>query len=137
MTLKIYDSAVKGLKLKVRQFCGITITFDTFREVTGENLLGGGRLPLCILKRAKNLGGSGIILLWYKKMVQVRKEQGMYTSPTPWILHRLSCYLQNIAVQTQLLYVRACKTANSSLDQYQNSILISTLPISFLSNAIF
>ena len=93
MTLKIYDSAVKVLKLTVRQFCGITITFDTFGEVTGENLVVGGRLPPCILKRVKNLGGSGIILFWYKKIVQVRKGQGMCTPATPWTLDRLSCYL--------------------------------------------
>ena len=62
MTLKIYGSVVKGLKLTVSQFCRITITFDTFGKVTGENLVGGGRVPPCILKRVKNLGGSGIIL---------------------------------------------------------------------------
>ena len=137
MTLKFYDSVVKGLKLTVRQFCGITITFDTFGEVTGENLVGGERLFPCILKRVKNLGSSGIILFWYKKIVQVRKGQGIYSPPTPWTLDRLSCYLYYIAFQAQLFYVRACKTANRCLDQYQNSILISTLPISFLSNAIF
>ena len=67
MTLKIYDSAVKGLKLKVRQFCGITITFNTFGEVTGENLVGGGRLPPYIMERVKNVGSSGIISFWYTK----------------------------------------------------------------------
>ena len=117
MTLKFYDSVVKGLKLTVRQFCGITITFDTFGEVTGENLVGGERPLPCILKRVKILGGSGIILFWYKKIVQLRKGKGMYSPPTHWTLDRLSCYLYYIAVQTQLFYVRGCKTANSCLDQ--------------------
>ena len=67
MTLKIYDSVVKVLKLTVRQFCGTTIMFDTFGEVTEENLVVGGRLSPCILKRVKNFGGFGIILFWYKK----------------------------------------------------------------------
>ena len=39
MTLKFYISVAKGLKLKVRRFCGLR---RTFVEVTGEKLAGGG-----------------------------------------------------------------------------------------------
>ena len=127
----------KRVETKSQTILWETITFDTFGEVRGENLAEGGRFPPSILKRGKNLGGSRIILFWYKKIVQVRKGQGVYTPPTPCTLNRLSCYLQYIAVQTQLFYVRPYKTVYSCLDQYQSSSLISMLPISFLSNAFF
>ena len=42
MTLKFYTSVAKGLKLKVRKFCGLS---PTFVEVTGEKLLGRAFLP--------------------------------------------------------------------------------------------
>ena len=38
MNLKFYTSVTKGLKLKVRKFWGLVLTFV---EVTGEKLLGG------------------------------------------------------------------------------------------------
>ena len=53
MTLKFYTSVAKGLKLKVRQFLGIS---PTFVKVAGEKLVGGGALccpPPPILNRAK------------------------------------------------------------------------------------
>ena len=37
MALKFYNSVVKGLKVKVRQFWGLVLTFV---EVTGEKLVG-------------------------------------------------------------------------------------------------
>ena len=37
MALKFYSSVTKGLKLKVRKFCGLTIMFV---EVTGEKVVG-------------------------------------------------------------------------------------------------
>ena len=42
-SLKLYTSVVKGLKLKVRNFWGLT---STFAEVTGENLVEGAFLTL-------------------------------------------------------------------------------------------
>ena len=42
--LKFCTSVAKGLKLKVRKFCGPT---PTFVEVTGEKMVGGG--PFCPL----------------------------------------------------------------------------------------
>ena len=41
--LKFYTSVSKGLKLKVRKFCGLILTFV---EVTGEKPLGGAFLLL-------------------------------------------------------------------------------------------
>ena len=41
VSLKFYTSLSKGLKLKVRKFWGLILTFA---EVTGEKLVGGGRL---------------------------------------------------------------------------------------------
>ena len=38
--LKFYTIVAKGLKLKVRKFCGL---IPTFAEVTEEKLVGGGR----------------------------------------------------------------------------------------------
>ena len=55
MVLKFYTSVAKGLKLKVRKFCGL---IPTFVEVTGKNLLvGRGWLfaPALILNRVKKL----------------------------------------------------------------------------------
>ena len=49
MTLKFYISVAKGLKLKVRRFCGLSLMFV---EVTGEKLVGGAFLPP-ILNRIK------------------------------------------------------------------------------------
>ena len=46
MTLKFYTSAAKGLKLKVRTFCGLS---PTFVEVRGEKLVGGTFWPLPLL----------------------------------------------------------------------------------------
>ena len=44
MAMKFYISEAKGLKLKVRKFGGLIITFV---EVTGEKLVGGAfLLPL-------------------------------------------------------------------------------------------
>ena len=40
--LKCYTSLAKGLKLKVRKFLGLILTFV---EVTGEKLVGGGGGP--------------------------------------------------------------------------------------------
>ena len=42
MGLKFYTSVAKGLKLKVRKFCGL---ISTFVEVTGEKLVGGFLAP--------------------------------------------------------------------------------------------
>ena len=39
MVLKFYTSVAKGLKQKVRKFCGL---IPTFLEVTGEKLVVGG-----------------------------------------------------------------------------------------------
>ena len=53
MTLKFYTSVAKGLKLKVRQFLGIS---PAFVKVAGDKLVGGGALccpPPPILNRAK------------------------------------------------------------------------------------
>ena len=44
MALKFYASVAKGLKLKVRKFCG---KIRTLVEVTGKKLVGGG--PFCLL----------------------------------------------------------------------------------------
>ena len=41
--VKFYTSVTKGLKLKVRMFCGLILTFI---EVTGEKLVGGTFPPL-------------------------------------------------------------------------------------------
>ena len=41
MTWKFYNSVAKGSKLKVRKFCGLSLTFV---EVTGEKLAGGGTI---------------------------------------------------------------------------------------------
>ena len=46
--LKFYTSLSKGLKLKVKQFWGLILTFV---EVTGEKLVGGAFLPSPILNR--------------------------------------------------------------------------------------
>ena len=40
--VKFYISVVKGLKLKVKKFLGLILTFV---EVTGENLVGGTFAP--------------------------------------------------------------------------------------------
>ena len=53
MTLKFYISVAKGLKLKVRRFCGLSLMFV---EVTGEKLVGGAFLPP-ILNRIKEYIG--------------------------------------------------------------------------------
>ena len=50
MNLKFYTSLSKGLKLKVKKFLGLILTFV---EVTGENLVGGAFLPPPILNRVK------------------------------------------------------------------------------------
>ena len=42
MALKFYTSVAKGLRLKVRNFWGLILTFV---EVTGEKLVGGAFLP--------------------------------------------------------------------------------------------
>ena len=42
MTMKFYSSVAKGLKLKVREFCGQS---PTFVEVTGERLVGEPSIP--------------------------------------------------------------------------------------------
>ena len=42
MTLKVYISVSKGLKLKVSELLGVT---PTFGEVAGEKLLGGTFCP--------------------------------------------------------------------------------------------
>ena len=42
MTMKFYSSMAKGLKLKVREFCGQS---PTFVEVTGERLVGEPSIP--------------------------------------------------------------------------------------------
>ena len=54
MTLKFYASMEKGLKLKVRNFCGLS---PSFVEVTGEKLVRGGMFapPPSILNRVKAL----------------------------------------------------------------------------------
>ena len=39
LSLKFYSSVAKGLKLKVKQFCGLS---PTFAEVTGEKMVVGG-----------------------------------------------------------------------------------------------
>ena len=49
MTLKFHTSVAKGLKFKVREFCGLSLTIV---EVTGEKLVGGLFAPL-ILNRVK------------------------------------------------------------------------------------
>ena len=41
--MKFYTSVVKGLKLIVRKFCGLSLTFV---EVTGEKLV--GVVPFCL-----------------------------------------------------------------------------------------
>ena len=42
VTLNYYTSVAKGLKLRVRKFLGLTLTFA---EVTGENVVGGLFVP--------------------------------------------------------------------------------------------
>ena len=42
VTLNYYTSVAKGLKLRVRKFLGLTLTFA---EVTGENLVEGLFVP--------------------------------------------------------------------------------------------
>ena len=42
MNLKFYTSLSKGLKLKLKKFWGLILTFV---KVTGENLVGGAFLP--------------------------------------------------------------------------------------------
>ena len=56
-SLKFYTSLSKGLKLKVRKFWGLILTFA---EVTGEKLVGGGGLFALrpILNRAKFTNSS-------------------------------------------------------------------------------
>ena len=86
MTFKFYGSMVKGLKLDFRRFFGIITTFDAFKKVTEENLVGGrGRLfvPSSILKRVNNLHCSGII----KKIFQVGEGRGMHTTTTQLFAH--------------------------------------------------
>ena len=70
MTLKFYTSVANELKLKVRNFGGLSLTFV---EVTGEKLVVGG--PFCpppppppILNRVKDSENVGIIatLLFWK-----------------------------------------------------------------------
>ena len=39
LSLKFYSSGAKGLKLRVKQFCGLS---PTFAEVTGEKMVVGG-----------------------------------------------------------------------------------------------
>ena len=54
MALKFYINVAKGLKLKVRKFCGLS---PAFVEVTGEKLVGGlSGLP--ILNRVNALLSS-------------------------------------------------------------------------------
>ena len=49
MTLNFYISVAKGLKLKARKFCGLSLTFV---EVTGEGEA-TVKLPPVILNRVK------------------------------------------------------------------------------------
>ena len=46
LSLKFYSSVAKGLKLKVKQFCGLS---PTFAEVTGGKMVVGGGLFAKIL----------------------------------------------------------------------------------------
>ena len=67
MTLKFYTSVANELKLKVRNFGGLSLTFV---EVTGEKLVVGGPFlppPRPILNRVKdseNLGIIATLLFW-------------------------------------------------------------------------
>ena len=52
INLKFYTNVANGLKLKVRKFWGLILTFV---EVTGEKLVGGLFAPPPILNRVNNL----------------------------------------------------------------------------------
>ena len=70
MNLKFYTSLSKGLKLKVKKFLGLILTFV---EVTGENLVGGACLtppPPSILNRVKIIIKNGHYFIYNSKCSQ-------------------------------------------------------------------
>ena len=70
MNLKFYTSLSKGLKLRLKQFWGLILTFV---EVTGENLVGGAFLPTHpILNRVNIIWIKFFILIISSKKKYVR-----------------------------------------------------------------
>ena len=80
-SLKFYTSVAKGLKLKVRKFCGL---IPTFVEVTGEKLAGGGNfLALPILNRVKGFAKyASYLALRFSKLGTTFKKYLLHSAHT-------------------------------------------------------
>ena len=67
MNLKFYNSATKGLTLKVRKFLGVV---PSFVEVTGEKLVGRAFLPSCPLPPILNRVDFDFIIYLEKTSIE-------------------------------------------------------------------